>query len=147
MYIARIVRFEPVPLSQKAKDGPSEGQARSGIVPYPTHGFLEEANRCQQGEYGLHHHALITLTALAEPQIRRVPLGTLESRVSQQDHLVFGLVHEISTLSTTGFHTSPGTLPLMAWSTSTATNSLRPGELESVWEHLPPHHLPCKTVR
>src|ERR687887_1996588 len=90
----RHVGLQAMPLDEDIEGGHGERQARLKIGPAPVHDLFEMADERQHREYRLYQHTVLPLAALTQFEIARIPLGGMETGVTQDNHLVFALTNE-----------------------------------------------------
>src|SRR5213594_3586013 len=83
---ARRVGLEAMPLDQHIEGGHGEREPRLKIPPTPMHHLLHMADQRQHREHGLHQHALLSLAALAEFQVRGVTIRGMKAGVAEDNH-------------------------------------------------------------
>src|SRR5262252_1329202 len=91
---ARHGGLETMPLDQHVEGGHGEGQTRLKIRPAPMHHLLQMADERQHREHRLYQHTILPLAALTQFKIARIPLGGMETGVTQDNHLFFALSNE-----------------------------------------------------
>src|SRR5712691_7501114 len=112
---ARCVGLEAVPLDQHIEGGHGERQPCLKILPYAVHDSLEMTDERQHGEHRLDEHTVLPLAALTQFEVGGIPLGSMESRVAQNNHALFersneplkGIVCDIGRGTRPGHHQSP----------------------------------------
>src|SRR5262252_6722031 len=88
---ASRVRLETVPLDQHIEGSHGEGQTRLKIPPAPMHHLLQMTDERQHREHRLHQHAVLPLAALTQFEIGGIALGSMESSITQDNHLLLNL--------------------------------------------------------
>src|SRR5215510_6660719 len=83
---ARRIGEEAMPLDEDIKGSHSEGEAGVEVLPDSVHDFLEMAHDGQHGEHRLDEHTVLPLAARTQFEVRRVPLGSMEGGITQDDH-------------------------------------------------------------
>src|SRR5215471_10679620 len=83
---ARRIGKEAMPLDEDIKGGHGEGEAGVEVLPDSVHDFLEMAHDGQHGEHRLDEHTILPRAALTQFEVRRVPLGSMEGGITQDDH-------------------------------------------------------------
>src|SRR2546425_7828492 len=83
-----------MPLHQHVEGGHGECQTRLKIRPAPMHHLLQMADERQHREHRLHEHTVLPLATLTQFEIARIALGSMETSVTQDNHLVFALLNQ-----------------------------------------------------
>src|SRR5437773_7483069 len=82
-YEARRMGLEAMPLDEHIKRCHSERKACVEVLPDPVHHFLAVADHGQHGEHRLHQQAVLPLTALTQFEVGGIPLGGMESGITE----------------------------------------------------------------
>src|SRR5215475_8889899 len=90
----RRVGLETIPLDQHIEGRHGERQACLKIHPASMHHLFEMADDGQHGEYRLHQPAVLPLATLAQFQIARIALGSMEAGITQDNHALFKLPNQ-----------------------------------------------------
>src|SRR6266852_6208363 len=90
----RRVGLEAIPLDQHVEGGHGECQTRLKIRPAPMHHLLQMADERQHREHRLHEHTVLPLAARTQFEIARIPLGGMETGVTQDNHALLKLPHQ-----------------------------------------------------
>src|SRR5256886_3894891 len=91
---ARHVGEEAMPLDQHIEGGHGEREAGVEILPASVHDFLKVAHDGQHRQDRLHEDAILPLPPATEFEVGRIPLGGMESGITQDDHAPVKLLHE-----------------------------------------------------
>src|SRR5215813_4664476 len=83
-----------MPLDQYVEGGHGERESGVEIRPDAMHDLFAMADERQHREHRLHQHPVLPLAALTQFQIAGIPLCGMESRITQDNHLVFTLAHQ-----------------------------------------------------
>ena len=95
VYEARLVRLKTVPLHHEIESCHSKRQPRTEIVPYPMHNLFEMTDQSEHGKGRFDAHTLVPLATFTHFEIGRVSLLGVETRVGQNDHLIFKLPDQV----------------------------------------------------
>src|SRR5215813_3157324 len=90
----RRVGLEAMPLDQHIEGSHGEGQTRLKIPPAPMHHLLQMTDERQHREHRLHQHAVLPLAALTQFEIGGIALGSMESSITQDNHLLLNLANQ-----------------------------------------------------
>src|SRR5712691_4598336 len=82
---ARRVGLETIPLDQHIEGGHGERQARLKIRPAPMHHLLEMTDQRQHREHRFNQHAVLPLAALTQFEVGRIPRGSMEGGIAQDN--------------------------------------------------------------
>src|SRR5712691_10221019 len=91
---ARRVGLEAMPLNQHIEGRYSKGQARLTIRPAPMHHLFEMADERQHREHRLYQHTVLPRATLTRFQIARIPLRSMETGVTQDNHPPINLLNQ-----------------------------------------------------
>src|SRR5262245_42103940 len=91
---ARRIGLETMPLDQYVEGGHGEREPGVEIRPDAMHDLFEMADERQHREHRLHQHPVLPLATLTQFEVGRIALGGMESRITQDNHLVFNLSHQ-----------------------------------------------------
>src|SRR4029453_11165867 len=91
---ARRVGLEAMPLGQDVEGGHGEGEPSVKIRPDPAHDLFEMADECQHREHRLDEHTVLPRAALTQFEVGWIPLGSMDGRITEDNHLVFKLSHQ-----------------------------------------------------
>ena len=91
---ASCVGLETMPLDQDIEGSHREGEPGVEIRPDAMHDLLEVAHDGQHREHGLHEHTVLPRAPRTQFEIARIALGSMEGRITQDNHLVFKLSHQ-----------------------------------------------------
>src|SRR5215475_6833876 len=85
---------QTMPLHQHVERGHRERETCLEILPDPVHDLLEVADHGEHRQDGLTEDAVVPLPALTHFEVRGIPRGRMEGRVTQHEHLVCHLLDE-----------------------------------------------------
>ena len=91
---ARRIGLETMPLDQYVEGGHGEREPGVERRPDAMHDLFEMAEERQHREHRLHQHTVLPRAALTQFQIAGIPLCGMESRITQDNHLVFTLANQ-----------------------------------------------------
>src|SRR4030095_433008 len=91
---ARRIVLETMPLDQYVEGGHGECEPGVEIRPDAMHDLFEMADERQHREHRLHQHTVLPLAALTQFEVAGIPLCGMESRITQDNHLVFKLANQ-----------------------------------------------------
>src|SRR5882724_1518668 len=91
---ARRIGLETMPLDQYVEGGHGEREPGVERRPDAMHDLFEMADERQHREHRLHQHTVLPRAALTQFQIAGIPHCGMESRITQDNHLVFKLANQ-----------------------------------------------------
>src|SRR6266446_2378479 len=93
-YEARRIGLEAMPLDEHIEGGHGKRKSRMERRPDAMHDLLEVANDGQHRQDRLHEEAILPLPPLAQFEVGGIPLGGMESGITQDNHTSVELKNE-----------------------------------------------------